>query len=215
MSKMSRVVWILSAVCVFAGSGYANWFDSFNDGDFDLTTWQFPAFPDVTGTFTQTILAGADGNDYLAFEETSSVGVGGAAFGAGFGSDEEFKDVRVGAVINVAGDASHNYYGFLARASYFIDPDGSVTGVAPGFVANCYILHINYEDGPANLRIDLEKVVMNQNIMDEDIEASWTWWVRARCTSPEASTNTKAARWWPGRPRWSTRTATTGGKTKA
>lgn len=171
MSKMSRVVWILSAVCVFAGSGYANWFDSFNDGDFDLTTWQFPAFPDVTGTFTQTILAGADGNDYLAFEETSSVGVGGAAFGAGFGSDEEFKDVRVGAVINVAGDASHNYYGFLARASYFIDPDGSVTGVAPGFVANCYILHINYEDGPANLRIDLEKVVMNQNIMDEDIEA--------------------------------------------
>jgi len=171
MNRVSRIIVALGILCVLAGAGYANWADSFNDGAFDLATWQFPVFPDVTGTFTQTIMAGADGNDYLAFEETSSVGVGGAAFGAGFGSDEKFKDVRVGAVINVAGDATHNYYGFLARASYFIDPDGSLTGVAPGFVASCYILHINYDDGPANLRIDLEKVVMNQNIMDENIEA--------------------------------------------
>jgi hypothetical protein len=32
-------------------------------------------------------------------------------------------------------------------------------------------MHINWEDGPANLRIDLEKVIMNQNIMDENLEA--------------------------------------------
>ena len=171
MNRLTRVIWILGVICIFAGSAYANWADSLNDGALDLTTWQFPAFPQVTGTFTQTIKPGADGNHYLAFEETNSVAVGGAAFGAGFGSEEKFRDVRVGAVVNVAGDASHNYQGLIARASYFIDPDGSMTGVAPGVVANCYILHVNYEDGPANLRIDLEKVIMNQNIMDEDIEA--------------------------------------------
>ena len=37
-------------------------------------------------------------------------------------------DVRVGAVVNVAGDASHNHHGLLARASYLIDPDGTVKG---------------------------------------------------------------------------------------
>jgi hypothetical protein len=54
----------------------------------------------------------------------------------------------------------------LARASYFVDPDGKLTGVAPGVVADCYIMHIDYSNGPANLALDLEKVVMNQNIMD-------------------------------------------------
>lgn len=171
MNRVSRIMLVLGVVCVFAGSGYANWADSFNDGEFDLTTWQFPACPEVTGTFTGTIKPGADGNDYLVLEETTSADDYGAQFGAGFGSEEVFADVRVGAVVNVAGDASHNYHGLLARATYVIDPDGSVSGVAPGFWASCYILHVNYEDGPANLRIDLEKVVMNQNIMDEDIEA--------------------------------------------
>jgi hypothetical protein len=161
----------LGLVCVLAGASLANWADSFDGGQVNLDTWQFPAFPDVTGTFTQTFPLGEEDNPYLAFTETTSVGVGGAAFGAGFGSEEVFKDVRVAAVVNVAGDASHNYHGLIARASYFIDPDGSLTNVAPGVVADCYILHINWEDGPANLRIDIEKVIMNQNIMDEDIEA--------------------------------------------
>jgi len=171
MSTLGKMILVLGTVCALTGAAQANWAESFDNGELDLTTWQFPAFPDLTGTFTQTIMAGADGNDYLAFEETASAGVGGAAFGAGFGSEEEFTDVRVGGVVNVAGDASHNYYGFIARGSYFIDPDGSLTGVAPGVVADCYIMHVNYNDGPANLRIDLEKVIMNQNIMDEDIEA--------------------------------------------
>jgi len=55
----------------------------------------------------------------------------------------------------------------LARASYFIDPDGKLTGVAPGFVADAYIMHVDYSNGPANLAIDIEKVKMNQNVMDK------------------------------------------------
>ncbi len=166
-TKATRV---LSIVAILASVGYANWSDSFDGGTFNLATWQFPSFPQVTGTFKQTFTPAGEGNHYLAFTETTPVSQGGAAFGAGFGSTEKFKDVRVGAVVNVAGDASHSYYGLLARGSYFIDPDGKMTGVAPGFVADCYIMHINYENGPANLSLDLEKVVMNQNIMDKDIE---------------------------------------------
>jgi len=171
MGTVSRVIWVMVIVAVLAGVSYGNWIDSFDGGAFQLATWQFPACPEMTGTFAQTFKAGPDENSYLVLKETTSAGLGGAMFGAGFGSDEKFKDVRVGAVVNVAGDASRNYYGFLARANYFIDPDGSVTGVAPGFWATCYILHINWDDGPANLRIDLEKVVTNQNIMRQNIEA--------------------------------------------
>jgi hypothetical protein len=109
------------------------------------------------------------GNPYLAFKETVTSSKGGAAFAAGFGSSEKFKDVRVGAMVDVAGDACHNYYGLIARASYFVDPDGKLTGVAPGVVADCYIMHIDYSNGPANLALDLEKVVMNQNMMAQDI----------------------------------------------
>lgn len=171
MNKLRTTVWILGTVCVLAMTVHANWLDSFNDGAFDLATWQFPACPEVTGTFAQAIKPGADGNDYLVLEETTSADDYGAQFGAGFGSDEKFRDVRVGAVVNVAGDASHNFHGLLARANYIIDPDGKLTGVAPGFWADCYILHINWEDGPANLRIDTEKVVMNQNLMRTNMEA--------------------------------------------
>jgi hypothetical protein len=180
MSASTKAMRVLAIVAALASAGYANWSESFTDGQFDLATWQFPSFPQVTGTFKQTITPGAEGNHYLTMTETMTSSKGGAAFGAGFGSNEKFKDVRVGATLNVAGDASHNYYGLLARASYFIDPDGKMTGVAPGFVADCYIMHINYTSGPANLSIDLEKVVMNQNIMDEDIEAVAPGVVNAR-----------------------------------
>ena len=166
MSTSKRIVWALVIVVAFAGVGFANWADSFDGGKLNLSTWKFLSFPQVTGTFKQTFPAGEGGNNYLAFTETVTSSKGGAAFGAGFGSAEKFKDVRVGATVNVAGDACHNYYGLIARASYFVDPDGKLTGVAPGVVADCYIMHINYVYGPANLSLDLEKVVMNQNIMD-------------------------------------------------
>jgi len=169
MSMRITTVWTVAIVLATAGMALGNWHETFDGDDFDLTTWQFLAYPQVTGTFTQTLTPGPDGNGYVDFRETNSVSVGGAAFGAGFGSDEVFADVRVGAVVNVAGDASHNFHGLIARGSYVVS-DGSWTP-APGVVADCYILHINWEDGPANLSIDLEKVIMNQNIMDEDIEA--------------------------------------------
>ena len=149
----------------------ANWLETFDGDDLDLPTWEFNPFPDLTKTFTNTIVTDPNGNKYLSMDETSSVGIGGSAFGGGFGSDEIFTDVRVGAVVNVVGDASWNYCGLTARATSVIDPDGSITGVAPGlFVPQVYIMHVNWEDGPANLRIDLEKVVNMSNIMTNEEE---------------------------------------------
>jgi hypothetical protein len=143
--------------------------ETFDGGEFDLTTWQFSPYPDITKTFKAEIIDGPNYNDYLSFTETSSVSDGGSAFGAGFGSEEAFTDVRVGAVVNVVGDASHNYCGLLGRATYFVD-DGSVSGY-PGMIATeVYVMHMNWEDGPANLRIDLEKVVNMSNIMRNEDE---------------------------------------------
>ncbi|UCD53155.1 MAG: hypothetical protein JSW27_11025, partial [Phycisphaerales bacterium] len=89
----------------------------------------------------------------------------GSQFGAGY-VEEDFTDVRVGAIVNVTGDASRAHHGLLARLDAIIDPDGSVTGIAPGFFPqSVYVMHINWENGPANLRIDIEKVVNVSNIM--------------------------------------------------
>jgi len=163
---------VLAIVALLSTVGYANWSDSFDGGEFGLT-WTFVSFPQVTGTFTQTLTSGEDGDGYLTFAETTAVAQGGSAFAAGFGSDEKFKDVRVGATVNVTGDDCHYfYYGLLARASYFVDPDGKLTGVAPGFVADAYILHVDYSNGPANLAINIEKVKQNQNVMDKTVAAA-------------------------------------------
>ena len=162
---------VLAIVAVLASAGYANWSESFDGGKLNLN-WTFVSFPQVTGTFKQTITPGEAGNYYLTFTETTAMAKGGSAFSAGFGSTEKFKDVRVGATVNLAGDTRYNYYGLMARASYFIDPDGKMTGVAPGFVADGYILHIDYSNGPANLKLDLEKVKMNQNVMDKNTAAA-------------------------------------------
>lgn len=167
MTARALRVMTVMAVLTFAGVGLGNWHETFDGGELDLTTWQFLAYPQIAGTFSQPIKTDADGGFYMALDEPNPISVGGAAFGAGFGSTEVFADVRVGAVVNVAGDASHNYHGLIARGSYLVS-DGSWTP-APGVVANCYIMHINWENGPANLSIDLEKVINNQNIMDKDI----------------------------------------------
>jgi hypothetical protein len=177
---MFRRIRSLITICVLVGlvafvsdTARANWLETFDGDELDLPTWEFNCFPDMTKTFTNTILTDPNGNKYLSLDETSSVDVGGSAFGAAFGTDEVFTDVRVGAVFNVTGDASWNYCGLVARTDYFVDPDGSLTGVAPGFVAaQTYVMHVNWEDGPANLRIDLEKVIMMQNIMRRSEELS-------------------------------------------
>ncbi len=158
---------LVGLVAFVSGTARANWIESFDGETFDLPTWEFNPFPDLTATFTNTIVTDPNGNKYLSMDETSSAGIGGSMFGGGFGSDEVFTDVRVGAVVNVVGDASRNYCGLTARATYVIDPDGSITGLAPGlFVTQVYVMHVNWNDGPANLRIDIEKVINLSNIMD-------------------------------------------------
>jgi hypothetical protein len=169
--SLTTICVLVGLIAIAIGPARANWMETFNGDQPDLSTWQFECFPDVTKTFTHTIVTDPNGNKYLSLDETTSTDEGGSAFGAAFGTDEVFTDVRIGAVVNVTGDTSHNYCGLVARTEYFIDPDGSLTGVAPGFVAaKTYVMHVNWEDGPANLRIDLEKVIMLQNIMHNEGE---------------------------------------------
>ncbi len=170
METSRRILWAWLILVVFAGVGFANWADSFDGGKPTLTTWKFLCYPQLTGTFTQGFPTSPDGTPFLAFKETSAANVGGAQFGVGFGTTEEFTDVRVGTVVNVTGDASRCYQGIGARATYFMDPDGSLSG-APGVIASCYVMHINWDGGPANLRIDIEKVVTLKNIMRTDFDA--------------------------------------------
>jgi hypothetical protein len=173
MSKVEKVVIcaVVGLIVAVNGTTQANWSESFDGDELDLPTWVFTCIPDMTKTFTSTIMTGPDGNKYLSFDETSSAGIGGSQFGAGFGTDEVFTDVRVGAVVNVTGDASRNYHGLMARATYIIDPDGTLTGFAPGlFATQVYVMHIDWEDGPANMDIDIEKVVNMSNIMRNEEE---------------------------------------------
>lgn len=147
-------------ILVLCAMAQADWEETFDNGDFDLSTWQFEAFPAITGTLTGTIQPDGDPNGYLVLAETSGADVGGAQFGVAIGSPEEFTDVRVGATVNADG-LNQSYVGLGARASYFIDPDGSVTGVAPGIVASTYLMLIHYQEGPANLRIEVFKNLHN------------------------------------------------------
>ena len=147
-------------ICLLCSLAQADWLETFDNGDFDLSTWRFEAFPALTGTLTGTIQSEGDPNGYLVLAETSGADVGGAQFGVAIGSPEEFTDVRVGATVNADG-LNQNYVGLGARTSYFIDPDGSLTGVAPGMVASTYLMLIHYQEGPANLRIEVFKTAHN------------------------------------------------------
>jgi hypothetical protein len=169
-SAKAASVWVV--VAVLASAGYANWADSFDGGAYNLTTWKWLSYPMVTNTYTQTLVTTDEGNTYVALKETTSVGaaVPGSAFGIGFGSEEKFTDVRVAATVNVEGDASHAHHGLATRATYILNDGKIVPGAAPGVVASCYVMHINWEQGPANLTIDVEKVVNLQNIMDKDFD---------------------------------------------
>jgi len=167
VEKLAVICAVVGLILAASGTAQASWSETFDGNEPDLTTWQFHCFPDMTKTFTHTIKAEPGGNKYLSLDEISSIDVGGSAIGMGFGSDEAFSDVRVSAVFNVTGDVSRTYHGLAARISYFIDPDGSLTGVAPGVVTSCYLVMVHYEEGPANLKIELMKVVLNdENIME-------------------------------------------------
>jgi len=163
------VVYVLIAIiAILSGPVRANWLETFGGNDFDLETWQFHCYPDLTKTFSQTIQDGPDDNDYISLDETSPADIGGSQIGIGVGDpDDKFTDVRIGAVFNIDGNTSWNYHGMAARIDYFID-DGSITGV-PGIVASSYVLFIHYEEGPANLKIELMKSI---NLLP-DIMAEW------------------------------------------
>ncbi len=151
-----RCVFIL--IGVLCSLAQADWQETFDHGDFDLSTWQFEAYPAITESLTGAIQSGADANGFLVLSETSGADVGGAQFGVGIGSPEEFTDVRIGATVNADG-LTHSFVGLGARTTYVIDPDGSLTGVAPGIVASTYLMLIHYQEGPANLRIEVFKTV--------------------------------------------------------
>jgi len=159
-SKLMYLVTISVMIVSASGPAGANWSETFNGNAFDLATWQFHSFPDLTKTFAAGIKDGPDDNDYFTIDETTSAETGGSQFGVALGSEEVFTDVRVGAVVNVTGGL-RNYHGLAARVNYFIDPDGSLTGLAPGIVSSSYLMLIHWQDGPANLRIEVFKTVNN------------------------------------------------------
>ena len=156
--KSTAVCALLALVVIAAGSASANWSETFGGNAFDLPTWQFHCYPDLIKTFSGTVKDGPDNNDYLALDETTSATVGGSQFGMAIGAAEPFTDVRVGAVVNVTGGL-RSYHGLGARTTYIID-DSSMTGY-PGIIASSYVMLIHWQDGPANLRIEVFKIVNN------------------------------------------------------
>ncbi len=112
MSTRSKTVWVVAITILLAGAAYASWSESFDGGKLNLSTWQFLACPDVMHTYKAFVQTAPDGNGYLVLQETSPSDVPallGAAFGAGIGSQEVFKDVRVGATVNVGDGGDHSY----------------------------------------------------------------------------------------------------------
>ena len=156
---------VLCGVGLMTGIAAANWIETFNAGGYDLPTWKFYCYPDLTKTYAHTIQTAPGPNSYLALDEPASVGVYGSAFGAAIASDEVFGDVRIGAVVNVEGDTSRAFHGMGARAEYFNSP-GEPYSPAPGFIAaKTYVLLVSWDAGPTNVRLEVQKVVTMQNIM--------------------------------------------------
>ncbi len=164
MTGTGRIALLCAVAVVCVCPVRADWYESFNNNSFDIPTWQFPCYPDIAKTFQGTIKDGLEEDDYMELHESSSVSVGGAAFGMAHPSNEQFTDVKVGVVFNVDG-AGDSYCGIGARAGYIVD-DGSLSG-APGMIANAYVLLMHWQDGPARVRIEFQKVVQNAHIHSE------------------------------------------------
>ena len=160
--KLVTICVLMGLIAAVAGVAKANWSETFGGNAFDQT-WVWGCYPQITGTFTHTITDGPGNNDYLTIRDTPSVSVGGSAFAMGF-PNEVFTDVRLGAVVNVMGDASHNFHLLGARTNYFISP-GEPYSPYPGLISSGYALSILWEKGPANLRIEIFKYVNLESIM--------------------------------------------------
>jgi hypothetical protein len=163
---------VLCGVGLMTGIAPANWIETFNAGSYDLPTWNFYCYPDLTKTYAHSIKTEPGPNSYLALDEPASVGVYGSAFGAAIASDEVFQDVRIGAVVNAGADSSRAVHGLGARADYFISPGAPYTP-APGFIAKAtYVMLIGWNNGPTNVGIEIQKVVTMQNIQRQDYTAT-------------------------------------------
>lgn len=164
LNRVTMFLLVCAVVCLafFAvDSAHANWLDTFENGQ-PNPTWIFGAYPALTGTFTQTVKTAPGGNKYLSMDETLSLANFGSVFGIGIGSDEDFTDMRVGSVVNVVGDNDYVRFGLAARLTYVIDPDGSISGEAPGMLANAYVMMLHLQDGPTRFRIEILKTYGNQ-----------------------------------------------------
>ncbi len=64
---MSNKLKCLTTICVLtvlaSGTAKANWSETFDGSTFDLATWQFHSYPDLTKTFTGAIEDGPDENE--------------------------------------------------------------------------------------------------------------------------------------------------------
>jgi hypothetical protein len=162
--SICALVVLLTMAC---GIVEANWSEDFNDMTFDQT-WQWYCIQDVTKTFTHTIQDGPGSNDFLVLSEPLSVDVNGSAFGMGIGSQEEFTDVRLGAVLNADGQASsskQSIYAISGRTQYFNHPGGGGVLPYPGVYASGYALLMSWENAPARLEIEVQKYICLSSIM--------------------------------------------------
>ncbi len=50
--KLLTICAVVGLVMLVSGTAEANWEESFGGNDFDLTTWLFRAYPEITGTFS-------------------------------------------------------------------------------------------------------------------------------------------------------------------
>ncbi len=140
----------------------ADWQETFDNGAFDLSTWRFEEFPDIPGTPTLsvTLVQEAGSDYYLSMKDPLGVNSGGSAIALGMGDPNDIQsDVRFGATVNVMGGASWGHHLLGARSSFFINSN------PPGLVVDGYVLHIDWEHGPANVVLEVEKVIQNSNIM--------------------------------------------------
>ena len=97
-ANKTTVCVLIGLILLTSGTAQADWLETFDGNTFDLSTWLFSGYPDLTKTFKATIQDGPDDNDYITLDETSPADVGGSQFGIGIGDpDDKFTDVRIAA----------------------------------------------------------------------------------------------------------------------
>jgi len=101
----------------------------------------------VTGTFKQDITPGEEGNYYLTCTETHCGGQGRGDVWLGFGSAENSR--MPGGRHGEPGRRHALQLLWLARPRQLCHgPGRKLSGIAPGVLADGYIMHVDYSDGP-------------------------------------------------------------------